>query len=185
MSLAMAYLAFYVANLPLGVSGVTAVVVLGLFGSATGKWQMCVLSRTKLHSPVVFSPITAPLLSSCTVVHSCADRHDATAFCHDTRASDCESMPLVAQDVWKGASYLEVRTMLDRACRSPQVAEAGYFFSFWDTVSYAVNGLVFFFAGASAVNFFVRCGDRGPAHTQIGAAQRSGPRGTSGRFGSA
>ncbi len=45
MSLAMAYLAFYVANLPLGVSGVTAVVVLGLFGSATGKWQMCVASQ--------------------------------------------------------------------------------------------------------------------------------------------
>ena len=40
VSLAMAYLAFYVANLPLGVSGVTAVVVLGLYGSATGKWMM-------------------------------------------------------------------------------------------------------------------------------------------------
>ena len=37
------------------------------------------------------------------------------------------------------------------------MAEAGHFFSFWDTVSYAVNGLVFFFAGASAVNFFIRC----------------------------
>ena len=41
MSLAMAYLTFYVANLPLQVSGVTAVVVLGLYGSATGKWMMC------------------------------------------------------------------------------------------------------------------------------------------------
>ena len=38
------------------------------------------------------------------------------------------------------------------------MAESGYFFSFWDTVGYAVNGLVFFFAGASAVNFFIRCG---------------------------
>jgi NhaP-type Na+/H+ or K+/H+ antiporter len=79
VSLAMAYLTFYIANLPLQVSGVTAVVVLGLYGSASGKWMM-----------------------------------------------------------------------------SPQVAEAGYFFSFWDTISYAVNGLVFFFAGASAVNFFIR-----------------------------
>lgn len=28
--------------------------------------------------------------------------------------------------------------------------------SFWDTISFSVNGIVFFFAGASAVNFFVR-----------------------------
>lgn len=41
MSFAMAYLSYYVANSPLGVSGVTAVVVLGLYGSATGKWEMC------------------------------------------------------------------------------------------------------------------------------------------------
>ena len=41
MSLAMAYLTFYVANLPLKVSGVTAVVVMGLYGSATSKWMMC------------------------------------------------------------------------------------------------------------------------------------------------
>ena len=41
VSIAMAYLSYYVANSPLGVSGVTAVVVLGLYGSATGKWEMC------------------------------------------------------------------------------------------------------------------------------------------------
>ena len=41
VSFAMAYLAFYLANSPLKVSGVTAVVVLGLYGSATGKWEMC------------------------------------------------------------------------------------------------------------------------------------------------
>lgn len=28
--------------------------------------------------------------------------------------------------------------------------------SFWDTIGFIVNGIVFFFAGSSAVNFFVR-----------------------------
>ena len=56
MSLAMAYLTFYVANLPLGVSGVTAVVVLGLFGSATGKWMMCALLR----ACCLWSPLSMP-----------------------------------------------------------------------------------------------------------------------------
>lgn len=42
MTLGMAYLAFYVANSPAvaGVSGVIAVVVMGIYGSATGKWDM-------------------------------------------------------------------------------------------------------------------------------------------------
>lgn len=41
--------------------------------------------------------------------------------------------------------------------RSPQLVEGGAFFAFWGTVSFATNGVVFFFAGASAVNFFIRC----------------------------
>lgn len=42
MTLGMAYLAFYVANSPqiAGTSGVIAVVVMGIYGSATGKWDM-------------------------------------------------------------------------------------------------------------------------------------------------
>ena len=32
----------------------------------------------------------------------------------------------------------------------------GIFDSFWDTISFITNGIVFFFAGCSAVNFFVR-----------------------------
>jgi NhaP-type Na+/H+ or K+/H+ antiporter len=38
----MAYLAFYVANSPAlaGTSGVVAVVIMGIYGSATGKWDM-------------------------------------------------------------------------------------------------------------------------------------------------
>ena len=36
----MGYLVFYVANTPLHLSGVIAVVVYGLFGSATLKWEM-------------------------------------------------------------------------------------------------------------------------------------------------
>ena len=42
----MAYLTFFLANSPLQVSGVTAVVVLGLYGSATGKWEMYVLPHS-------------------------------------------------------------------------------------------------------------------------------------------
>jgi hypothetical protein len=62
-----------------GVSGVIAVVVFGLYGSATGKWHM-----------------------------------------------------------------------------SPRVVESGSFDIFWDTVCFAFNSLVFFFAGASSINFFWR-----------------------------
>lgn len=40
LTVAAAYLAFYVANGPLHVSGVIAVVVFGLYGSATAKWNM-------------------------------------------------------------------------------------------------------------------------------------------------
>lgn len=42
VTLAMAYMAFYVANSPAvaGTSGVVAVVVMGIYGSATGKWDM-------------------------------------------------------------------------------------------------------------------------------------------------
>ena len=64
---------------PGGVSGVIAVVVFGLYGSATGKWHM-----------------------------------------------------------------------------SPRVVESGAFEIFWDTVVFAFNGLIFFFAGASSINFFWR-----------------------------
>ena len=39
---------------------------------------------------------------------------------------------------------------------SPKVAESGVFDEFWDTVGFAVTGMVFFFSGVSSVNFFVR-----------------------------
>lgn len=39
LALGMAYLAFYVANGPAGGSGVIAVVVMGLWGAATGRWS--------------------------------------------------------------------------------------------------------------------------------------------------
>ena len=37
---AMSFFTFYLANAPLGVSGVIAVVVFGLFGSATSKFEL-------------------------------------------------------------------------------------------------------------------------------------------------
>ncbi|KAL3155128.1 Son of sevenless 1, variant 2 [Trebouxia sp. C0009 RCD-2024] len=79
LTLAMAYLAFYLANAPAQVSGVIAVVVYGLYGSATAKWGL-----------------------------------------------------------------------------SPKVAESGVFDNFWDTIGFAITGLVFFFSGVSCVNFFYR-----------------------------
>ena len=39
---------------------------------------------------------------------------------------------------------------------SPRIVESGTFDAFWDTVAFCFNGLVFFFAGASATNFFWR-----------------------------
>ncbi len=149
MSLAMAYLAFYVANLPLGVSGVTAVVVLGLFGSATGKWQMCVAA-----SPTFFLCCFHPRCTFVRICDSCTLPESKNRPLIDVRLHSALLMPESG-----GMSRFETSATLcwhDR--RSPQVAESGYFFSFWDTVGYAVNGLVFFFAGASAVNFFIRCG---------------------------
>lgn len=40
-------------------------------------------------------------------------------------------------------------------------AASSKFDTFWDTLSYAMNGLVFFFAGVSAVNFFIRSSEVG------------------------
>lgn len=37
----------------------------------------------------------------------------------------------------------------------------GAYFAFWDVVQFTLNGLVFFFVGASVVNFFIRQGGKG------------------------
>ncbi len=39
---------------------------------------------------------------------------------------------------------------------SAKVVESGSFDVFWDTLNFALNGIVFFYAGASSVNFFWR-----------------------------
>ena len=39
---------------------------------------------------------------------------------------------------------------------SSRITESSIFDTFWDTLSFMLNGIVFFFAGASAVNFFWR-----------------------------
>uniref|UniRef100_A0A061QQL4 Salt overly sensitive 1 n=1 Tax=Tetraselmis sp. GSL018 TaxID=582737 RepID=A0A061QQL4_9CHLO len=77
----MAYMCFFVANSPLGVSGVIAVVVMGLQGSSCGKWDM-----------------------------------------------------------------------------SAKILETGQFDHFWDIISFAMNGIVFFFAGVASLNFMLRSG---------------------------
>ena len=41
---------------------------------------------------------------------------------------------------------------------SAKVEESGVFDSFWDTLSFVVNGIVFFFSGVACINFFVRQG---------------------------
>ncbi len=40
---------------------------------------------------------------------------------------------------------------------SVKVEESGAFEAFWDTLSFSVNGIVFFYSGAACINFFVRC----------------------------
>ncbi|GMH41796.1 hypothetical protein BSKO_09706 [Bryopsis sp. KO-2023] len=75
----VSYLCFYVANAPCKVSGVIAVVVYGLYGSARSLWDM-----------------------------------------------------------------------------SPKALESKIFESFWDVMSLLINGVVFFYAGALATNYFVR-----------------------------
>ena len=44
---------------------------------------------------------------------------------------------------------------------SSAVTETKVFTSFWDTVSFMLNGIVFFYAGASSVNFFWRSSEVG------------------------
>jgi NhaP-type Na+/H+ or K+/H+ antiporter len=39
---------------------------------------------------------------------------------------------------------------------SPKGRRNNTFFDFWDVVQFIANGLVFFFVGASVVNFFLR-----------------------------
>ena len=43
---------------------------------------------------------------------------------------------------------------------SPKLVESGSFESFWDTFAFLANGIVFFFAGASSLNFIIRCGEK-------------------------
>ncbi len=42
---------------------------------------------------------------------------------------------------------------------SAKVVESGAFDNFWDALSFTLNGIVFFYAGASSVNFFWRTSD--------------------------
>lgn len=79
LTVGMSYLCFYLANAVVGVSGVIAVVVYGLTGSATLNWEM-----------------------------------------------------------------------------SSQARESGVFTTFWDCIGVVINGMVFLFAGVSAMNFFER-----------------------------
>ena len=39
---------------------------------------------------------------------------------------------------------------------STKVEESGAFDAFWDTLSFVVNGIVFFYSGVASVNFVVR-----------------------------
>lgn len=41
-------------------------------------------------------------------------------------------------------------------CGMLQMVESGTFGEFWDTIGLIVNGNIFFFSGASAINFFWR-----------------------------
>ncbi|GMH41236.1 hypothetical protein BSKO_09146 [Bryopsis sp. KO-2023] len=79
LTVGAAYMCFYIANETLKVSGVIAVVVYGLYGSATLNWYM-----------------------------------------------------------------------------SSKARESGVFQTFWDVIGLVINGMVFFFSGASAYNFFQR-----------------------------
>lgn len=40
---------------------------------------------------------------------------------------------------------------------SAKLEESGAFDDFWDTFAFVANGIVFFYAGASSINFVIRC----------------------------
>ena len=50
---------------------------------------------------------------------------------------------------------------------SVKVEESGAFESFWDTLSFSVNGIVFFYSGAACINFFVRRASLRPCLTGV------------------
>ncbi|KAK9789036.1 hypothetical protein WJX73_003859 [Symbiochloris irregularis] len=88
LTFAMAYMSYYIASAPAGVSGVISVAVFGLFGAATSRWDM-------------------------------------------------------------------------------HISEEGEVFeSFWDTLSFAANAIVFFFSGLACVNFAVRSSENLDANGQ-------------------
>lgn len=70
VTVGMCYLTYYVSNAPLHLSGVIAVVVFGLYGSATLKWDMSAVSSQNhfprfwdVLSQVSLPPVTCEVLS--------------------------------------------------------------------------------------------------------------------------
>ncbi len=59
---------------------------------------------------------------------------------------------------------------------SDNLEESGAFVYFWDTFAFVANGIVFFYAGASSVNFVIRCAAPPPllaaTHRQVHACSR-------------
>ena len=62
---------------------------------------------------------------------------------------------------------------------SSAVVESPAFDTFWDTISFMLNGIVFFFAGASSVNFFWRSSEVCFCAFEFATSQWSTPTDTS------
>lgn len=62
VTVGMCYLTYYVTNAPLHLSGVIAVVVYGLYGSATLKWEMSAVGSQE-HFPRFWDVLSQVLLS--------------------------------------------------------------------------------------------------------------------------
>lgn len=73
-------------------------------------------------------------------------------FCYYVAESVCEFSGVIAVVVY--GLYGAATTQWDI---SPEARESRVFSGFWDVTQLLTNGLVFFYAGASATNFFYRC----------------------------
>jgi NhaP-type Na+/H+ or K+/H+ antiporter len=65
-------------------------------------------------------------------------------------------MPSVPSGVVAVAVYGLYGSATSKYDISPKLEESGAFESFWDTFAFVANGIVFFFAGASSLNFLIR-----------------------------
>lgn len=153
-----------------GLAGVIAVVVFGLYGNSTSHFELAssrhmrdsggCICETTVGAAACASGMLSLTLSACMLtgawgaaVCTAAPRAARTA-CLPRHVQGCGRMRDICEHVWPG-NIAPVSTPVPLPWRTWVAAAVQ------GTLSFALNGMVFFFAGASAVNFMIRRGGEG------------------------